>query len=204
MVCAMPEESPGTTHVLFRPVPWKGGGKDHMRRVIASGFLFLLCLAQPGSCNATTLNELKIGVRVFDFMVAPPRGKTPLAILYDGQNRASLDDARAIQGWVNSGISSAKAELIASLVDARRLDEAPGFRLAIVAAGSDAVDRQILAYAQKNQALTISSDLACLRAGKCVVGVVGAPRVEVIINRDAASRCGIAFSEAFRMMVREY
>jgi hypothetical protein len=175
-----------------------------MRRVIASGFLFLLCLAQPGSCNATTLNELKVGVRVFDFMVLPPHGKTPLAVIYDGQNRASLEDARAIQGWVNSGVASGKAELIPSLVDARELDEAPDFRLAIVANGSHAFDTRILAYAQKKQTLTISSDLACMQAGKCVVGIVGSPRVEVIINREAAASCGITFAEAFRMMVREY
>lgn len=175
-----------------------------MRRVIASGMLFLLCLALSDPSNATTLNELQVSVRVFDFMTSPPHGRTALAILYDGQNKASVDDAQAIQGWLNSGVSSTKAELVPSLVDVHQLDDASGFRIALVAGETQAYASLIFDYAVRNHVLTISSDLSCMRSGRCVVGVASSPRVEVIVNRAAAASCQVEFSEAFRMMVREY
>jgi hypothetical protein len=175
-----------------------------MRRVIASGILFLLCLVLAGPGNATTLNELKVGVRVFDFMSNPPRGRTALAIIYDGQNKSSVDDARAIQGWLNSGVSSVKAELIPTLVDAHQLEDTASYRIAIVASGTEAYDTLIFNFARKNHALTISSDLSCVHAATCAVGIASSPRVEVIVNRAVASSCSVEFSEAFRMMVREY
>ncbi len=175
-----------------------------MCRVVASGMLILLCLVLSGPSNATTLNELKVSVRVFDFMTSPPRGRTALGVIYDSQNKASVDDAQAIQGWLNAGISSGKAELIPSLIEVHQLDEAPDFRIVIVADGTEAYDNLILGYAVKNHALTISSDLSCMRSGKCVVGITGSPRVEVVVNRAVAASCRVEFSEAFRMMVREY
>ena len=175
-----------------------------MRRWWGAGLFFLLCLALVGPCQATTLNELKVGVRVFDFMTAPPRGRLSLAIIHDGQNKASLDDALAIQGWLNSGVSSVKAELIPVLVDARQLDDNPGYRIAIVAGGTGAYFDRILDYALKNRTLTISADLACIRDGKCAVGIASTPRVEVVINRAVTSACWVEFTEAFRMMVREF
>ncbi|PKU24172.1 hypothetical protein [Telmatospirillum siberiense] len=176
-----------------------------MRQKVVFGIFCSLCLLLSGSGQATTLNELKVGVRILDFMMAPPRGKTPLAVIYDGENKASVADAQTIQEWVNSGVSSVRAELVPSLVDAHRLDEVPAFKIAIVASGTtQALDKRILDYALKNHALTISSDLSCLQAGKCVVGIASSPRVEVIINRSVASSYRVEFSEAFRMMVREY
>jgi len=127
-----------------------------------------------------------------------------LAIIYDAQNKASADDALMIQNWVNSGVSSAKAELIPRLIDVHQLEAEPGLRIAIVASGTETSFGLILNYAIKNQTLAISSDLSCVRAGKCAVGIVSTPRVEVIINRAVATSCSVEFSEAFRMMVREY
>jgi len=175
-----------------------------MSRIVAFGMLFFACLLLSDAGHATTLNELKVGVRVFDFLKSAPHGRTPLAIIYDGRNRASVDDARAILEWVNSGVRSIKAELIPSLVDVHHLDEAIGYRIAVVAGGTEAHDDLIRDYALKNLVLTVSSDLSCMRSGSCAVGIASTPRVEVVINRAVALSCGVEFSEAFRLMVREY
>ncbi|MDR3435197.1 hypothetical protein [Telmatospirillum sp.] len=165
---------------------------------------FMLCLVCAGPGQATTPNELKVAVRVFDFLTVPPRGPTPLAVIFDGQNKASLEDALAIQEGLKSGVSSAKAELLPVLVDARHLDEFPDLHVGVVAFGTGAYFDRILGYAIKNHTVTISSDPSCMQSGKCTVGIGSSPRVEVIINRAVAASCGIEFSEAFRMMVREF
>ncbi|MDR3438634.1 hypothetical protein [Telmatospirillum sp.] len=175
-----------------------------MSRFVAPGMLFLSCLLLSDAGNATTLNELKVGVRVFDFLKSAPHGPTPLAVIFDGRNGASVDDARAIVGWVNSGVSSIKATFVPSLFDVHQLDAAADYRIAIVADGTDASYELIRDYALRNLVLTVSSDLSCMRFGSCTVGIASTPRVEVVINREVATSCGIEFSEAFRMMVREY
>jgi hypothetical protein len=173
-----------------------------MLRALAFGML-LVCLVLSGPSNATTLNELKVGIRVVEFMTNPPRGRTTLAFIYDAQNKASVDDATAMMGWSKSGIDLGKAAFVPTLVDFRQLDETPGLKVAFIAAGMEAHYSRVLDYARKNGTLTISADFSCARAGLCAVGVSSTPRIEVIISRQAALSCGIEFSEAFRMMVTE-
>lgn len=174
-----------------------------MLRALAVGMLLLTLAILPGTGNATTLNELKVGVRVVDFMASPPRGKTPLALIYDPQIKASADDAQAILNWLGGSVEASKVELVPALVDIRQLDENPNFRIGFIAAGMETHYGRIFDYARRNQTLTISADLSCVRAGKCTVGIAGAPRVEVVISQQAALSCGIEFTEAFRMMVTE-
>ncbi len=175
-----------------------------MDRAKAFVTLLLACLAFPGQGQATTLNELKVGVRVLDFLTAPLRGQVPIAVIYDGSSKASADDALAIQGWLNSGVSSAKAHLVPSLLDGRQLGPALPFQVVLVASGSAGYFDRIFNLALKSHALVISSDLQCAYEGKCAVGVSSTPRVEVIVNRAVATSCEVEFTEAFRMMVREY
>lgn len=163
----------------------------------------LITLACPLAGKATTLNEVKVATRVVDFVATPPRGQTSLAVFYDGQNRISADDAKAILGWLTSGAAAARVEFVPTLVDLRHTREIRPFSVAVVADGTDAFFDRIFSYAQRNHTLTLSSDMGCVRADRCAVGVTGTPRVEVVISHQAADACGIVFSEAFRMMVTE-
>lgn len=174
-----------------------------MLRAPAVGMLFLILAIMPGTGHATTLNELKVGVRVVDFLANPLRGKIPFALIYDAQIKVSFDDAQAISNWVASGAATGKVELAPVLVDIHQLDENQIFRVGFIAAGMESHYGRIFDYARRNRTLIISADLSCVRAGKCTVGIAGAPRVEVIISQQAALSCGIEFTEAFRMMVTE-
>ena len=50
---------------------------------------------------------------------------------------------------------------------------------------------------------TVSTDLACVETGRCVVGFSSEPTVQILINEGAAERTGVHFLQAFRMLVRE-
>lgn len=157
----------------------------------------------PQSGKATTLNELKVEVRVVDFLQDPPRGRTPVAIVYDPQIRASFDDAIAMFIHLQDQRDGGKAQLFPILTDVRTLAERPDVRIGFIAQGMEQHYGHIFDYARDHHMLTISADLGCVRKAQCMVGVAGAPRVEVIISQQAASAGGIAFTEAFRMMVTE-
>jgi hypothetical protein len=175
-----------------------------MSRFVALEVALLSCLVLSCASEATTLHELRVSVRILDFLTESSRGKVPVAVVYDARNKASVEDAQTILGWLNSEVSSGKIELSPSLFDVHQLDEASSYRFAVVANATEANFDLILAFSRKNHVLTVSSDLSCMRSGNCVVGIASNPRIEVTINRAVASSCGVAFSEAFRMMVREY
>ncbi len=50
---------------------------------------------------------------------------------------------------------------------------------------------------------TISADLTCVQSRGCVVGFSTEPTVQIVIDTAAATRTGVHFTQAFRMLVRE-
>jgi hypothetical protein len=165
--------------------------------------MVLACLlAAPLPAAATSLKDIEIGIRGIAFMSDPPRGRVEVAVIQDGQNRASVQDAHAIAGWIAAS-RNAKIELVPVQVDVRDLDGA-AYKVAVVAQGQETHFARILDFAKRNGTLTITADLACVRTGACVMGIASEPNVEVVVSRDASAACGIGFVRAFHMMVKEY
>jgi len=175
-----------------------------MLRACALGTVLLTCLTWSGTANATSLKDVQIAVRVVDFLIAPPPARSVLAILYDPRVKDSLDDAHAIELWLKDEAVSSKTSLVPQLVDVHNLEEIEGFRIGFLAAGTEASYGAVHDYARKHRVLTISSDITCAKSGKCTIGISSRSRVEVIVNRQVSQDCGIAFTEAFRMMVTEF
>ncbi|MDR3441241.1 hypothetical protein [Telmatospirillum sp.] len=175
-----------------------------MVRAGTLGAIWLACLIFSSTCCATSLKEVRIGLRVVDFLAVPLSPHSRLAILYDSRNKDSQDDAKAILSWVIAERNGVKTSVVPVLVDVHSLDTALEFQIGFLAAGTEASYAAVHDFARTHGVLTISSDLSCVRAAKCSVGVLGAPRVEVSVNRQVLEASGIVFSEAFRMMVTEY
>lgn len=168
------------------------------------GTMLLACLIYPGTCFATSLKDLQIGVRIVGFLAKPPSAGSPLAVIFDSHNKDSRDDAHNIMTWLSGDSDGAKTSLQPVLVDVHDLGEARGAHVGVVAASSEAGYSSILEFAKKNALVTISAEPACVRAEICTVAVVSAPRVEVIVSRRVSEISDVHFTEAFRMMVTEY
>lgn len=175
-----------------------------MFRAGVVGTVLLACLIYPGACFATSLKDIQIGVRIVGFLTKPPPAGSPLAVVFDSQNKESRDDAHNIMTWLSGETDGVKTSLQPVLIDVHNLAEARGVRVGVIAASSDAGYPAILDLAKKNAMVTISADPACVRSGICTVAVVSAPRVEVIVSRHVSEISDVHFSEAFRMMVTEY
>jgi hypothetical protein len=78
-----------------------------------------------------------------------------------------------------------------------------GARIIIVPEGQGASHGAIAAAARQLRAVTLSTDMSCVRSGHCVVGVATSPRVEIVVSRSAATASRVSFSQAFRVMIRE-
>ena len=164
----------------------------------------LACLLGPTVAGATAPKDLKIGIHVIDFITNAPPGRVGLGVVYDSRSRESQEDAQAILASLASVELHVPAGLKPVLVDIRDLDETSDLRAVIVADHMKADYDELADYGRRRHTLVLSSDLDCVRAGKCTVGIASVPRVEVIVSTQQAQASGIQFSEAFRMMVTEY
>jgi hypothetical protein len=59
------------------------------------------------------------------------------------------------------------------------------------------------ATARRLHVPVLSTDLACVQAGYCVLSFSSSPTVEIIFNRSAAEEAGVHFTPAFRMLVKK-
>ena len=49
----------------------------------------------------------------------------------------------------------------------------------------------------------ITTDLAKVKSGSCAIGVRSQPKIEILVNRNAATSSDLKFSAVFRMMITE-
>jgi hypothetical protein len=164
----------------------------------------LACLLFPIAGSATSPKDIKIGIHVIDFVTNPPAGKTGVGVVFDSKVKESADDAQAIFDALKAALPRSTSGVKPVLVDIRDLDDTPGLRALVVADRMKPYYDKLSAFGHRNNAVILSTDLDCVRADKCTVGIASAPRVEIIVSSKQAQASGIQFSEAFRMMVTEY
>jgi hypothetical protein len=159
-----------------------------------------LLLAPPALAEAGARN-MAVATRALGFMEPKLAGPTVVAIVYDSGDSASEADAREIaRGLAVS--APAGVSFQPQLVPENGLGALGRVRVVFLAAGVSN-PATVFAAASKARAVTLSFDLACVRVGRCVIGVRTAPKVEILVSRAARQASGIKFSQAFLMLVTE-
>lgn len=164
----------------------------------AVGVSAALGLAVP--LAAADLN-LPVATRVISFLQPAPSGVIPAAIVYDPGNAASEAEAASIEraGPLVAGKGSLRLKRVA----VGALGGLAGMRVAFITTGLRDSEGQIGAAAARQSILTITSDLACVQAGHCVVAISSSPRVQITVSRAAAKAANVQFGSAFLMLVKE-
>jgi hypothetical protein len=147
------------------------------------------------SAEATTPRDLQVVARAVGFVNGLPRGVVNVAVV-DGPG------AEAVMSAMAQGVSAGGITLNPRRVPLNALT-ASGARVIIVPEGQSGAHAAIAAAARSMHAVTVSTDMSCVRAGRCVVGVASSPRVEIVVSRAAAAAADISFGQAFRVMIRE-
>jgi hypothetical protein len=175
---------------------------SHAQRREGNGFVkqagvllaFAAILASV-EAQAQTARDAQLMARAAGFVSGLPRGVIDAAVV-DGPG------AEGVLDLFQSGVRASGVTLNARRVPRAALASS-GVRVIIVPEGQDASHAEIARAARAIGALTISTDMACVRAGHCVAGVVSQPRVEIVVSRSAAAEARIVFAQAFRVMIRE-
>lgn len=167
-----------------------------------------LALAATGlgaqAAAQTTSRDVEVAARAVAFLASKPTGEQTTAVIYAPGNAESKADADAIVAILAGGVSANKVSLgAAKLVPVGDLSGLAGVQVAFVTRGLGAQHDGIAKAAASQHLLTVSSDLGCVRAGHCVVGVQGQPSVQILISKQASQATGQSFASAFLMMAKE-
>jgi len=174
-----------------------------VRQIVHWLLLAVACTTGPVAAEAAEFN-VAVAARVVAFRQPPPSGTVTVAIVYDPGDAESQAEAAAIERSVGSGVSAGKAMLRVRKVAVSQLGGLASMSAAFVTSGLRDRQVDIAAAAQRASVLTITSDLACVRAGQCAVAVNGGARVQISVSRAACSAARIQFGSAFLMLVKEF
>ncbi len=130
-------------------------------------------------------------------------GDVIVGIVFAAGNRASQQEADVIRTVIGDGLATGRVRLRVRLVPVEQLAGATGLNALYLTSGVAENTDAIFTAARRLQAPIISTDLACVESGRCVVGFSSEPTVQILINQGAAERAGVHFLQAFRMLVRE-
>lgn len=168
--------------------------------------LVVLCLLAlpPQTCAAQfTVRDAQIIARTLSFSDAGPAGTLEIAIVYAPDQANSARQAESLRASIGDSLVAGRVTLRARLVPVDHLDNVTGLAGLFVTSDLGAHLDVVSAMAERLHIPTISSEMACVRAARCIVAFSSQPNVEIVLNHDAANKAGVHFTEAFRMLVRE-
>lgn len=181
------------------------GGRHVWARHLLTASLGALALALPMRvARAATLTPKDVLIlgRIFGFLDPAVAADGVVAVVYADGNDASRKDAEAIAGYFGDGLKVGTATLKPKLVDVAALGDGAGFVAIIAAQGASGA--AVMAAAKAHNIVCASGEVDQVQAGKCIVAIRSDPKVEITLNRAAASAANVGFAAAFRMMIHEF
>jgi hypothetical protein len=130
-------------------------------------------------------------------------GTAVVGIVFTPADHASQQEAELVQSVIGDGMATGRIRLQARLIPVEQLPHATGVNALYLTTGLSESTEAVFSAARRLQAPTVSADLACVQAGRCVVGFSSEPTVQILLNQGAAERIGVHFLQAFRMLVKE-
>ena len=165
-------------------------------------FLFFCAAFAPGAAHAEfTLSDLQIAGRALGFLDKPVQGQVTAGIVYSPANPQSLREAQALKDMLGDGLRIGNVTLRPVLISVTDLQHSTA---ALFLLTDDVEDAAPLVEAVRNKRIPcITTDLSKVKSGSCAIGVRSQPKIEILVNRNAAIGSDLKFSAVFRMMITE-
>ncbi len=155
-------------------------------------------IASP-TAMATDLKDMQVIGRALSFVEGGAKGDVTIAIVYADDAAGSKEEADAVAGILGGGLKAGEVTMKPQVVSVSDLGSAGSAAAIFVPAGMAGHYGAIKGTGK----LTLTTDQSCAEAGACVVSVQSSPKVEIVVNRSAASAASVSFAAAFRMMIKE-
>lgn len=157
-----------------------------------------VAIAAPAAAETTTRDIEVIG-RALGFMEGVSGSDRVVAIVFDA---ASEGEAQALAAAMDGGLSAGRVTLTGRLVPVADVNSVSGAHAAVLLGGA-ANDASVASAVNSVGAMSVATDMGCVEAGNCVMGVQSAPSVRIVVNRANADSASISFAAAFAMMIEE-
>ena len=165
--------------------------------------LLLSCAALAfGDAHAEfTLSDIQIAGRALGFLDKPLQGQVTAGIIYSPTNPQSTREAEALRDMLGDGLKIGNITLRPVLVSVADVQHSAA-ALFLVTDGAN--DLRLVSDASRNKKIPcITTDLSKVKDGTCAIGVRSQPKIEILVNRNAALASQLSFSAVFRMMITE-
>ena len=165
--------------------------------------LFLICAAfASGAAHAEfTLSDLEIAGRALGFLEKPMQGQVTAGIVYSPSNPQSEREAQALKDMLGDGLRIGNVTLRPVLVPVADVQHSTAALFLLTGGVEDSAPLADAARIRRIPCMT--TDLAKVKSGSCAIGVRSQPKIEILVNRNAASGSDLKFSAVFRMMITE-
>jgi hypothetical protein len=170
-------------------------------RHLRACLLFCAALASGAARAEFTLSDLQIAGRALGFLDKPVQGQVSAGIVYSPGNPQSTREAEALKALLGDGLRIGNVTLRPVLVPVAEIQRSTAALFLLTGGVEDAA---LLADAVRNRRIPcITTDLAKVKSGSCAIGVRSQPKIEILVNRNAATGSDLKFSAVFRMMITE-
>lgn len=162
----------------------------------------MMCLCTPVLSAAyadVTEKDLRAFTRAMGFMKPTPSGDVDFAVLYNPQNTESAQDAKTMMRLLSKGYKAGRAKLTPRLVSTANISSLNNADFVYVTLGLSSWHGKI---SNGRKALVLSLDKSCVEKGDCMLYVNTQNRVEILVNKKAASAADIEFKPVFMAMVK--
>jgi hypothetical protein len=187
-----------------RSYPASNFNEAMMIKFISISVMIAGILSGQAALADVNLKDIQVAAKTFSFINPPVTGTIKIAIVFDASIAQSQADAEALKGILGSGLVAGQATLVPVMMPLDQVDKGlDGMGAVFVTSGLSAHFDRIFTASKAMKLLSVSTDSVCVQAGRCVMGVKTAPKVEIVISKAAAEASSITFGQAFRMMISE-
>ena len=167
--------------------------------------LCVLLVAMAPAAWATDQQDLSVATETLLVLTSKAISPVIVAIIYDEAIPESKTDANSIKSELDKGLEAPSGiKLVPMIVTIKDLSGLREARMAFLAHGLGAPAFEAVSRAAKDMGLlTVSTDMDCVKSGKCVLGITTKPRVEIYYSRAAGDAAHVTFAPVFIMLAKE-
>ena len=160
-------------------------------------------MASRTASAAASENDVTIAARALGFMEKPLTGVIRVGIVYESDIPQSSRDAVLLQKIMDSGLKVGGLSLKPVMVPVGGVAGA-NVDLLFLVDGMGVRASPVGDAARARQIPCVTLDIDQVKNGDCAIGIRSEPRVEILVNQAAASRSGIGFAGAFKILITEF
>ncbi|HLF13132.1 MAG TPA: hypothetical protein VJA26_18175 [Gammaproteobacteria bacterium] len=165
--------------------------------------VILCCAAMALPARAeVTATDLQIAGRALSFMENPLTGVVRVGILYAPSSPRSQRQAEELESLLGGGLKAGNVELRPEMVKMSDAGDS-NVDLFFLTEYVNADEARAADLGAARQRACITTDIAQVESGACLMGVRSRPKVEIVINQAAAKDSGVVFATVFRVMITE-